>query len=78
MLAFIALNNSWKQKRFLRKKKKKQTRAEMESGKNGLLLSLGATMASVDLRLGLCGSQNHSQRQKRQHARARVSEPSFQ
>lgn len=50
----------------------------MESGKNGLPLSLGATMASVDLRLGLCGSQNHSQRQKRQHARARVSEPSFQ
>lgn len=53
----------------------------MESGKNGLLLSLGATMAFVDLRLGLCGSQNHSQRQKRQkrqHARARVSEPSFQ
>lgn len=50
----------------------------MESGKNGLPLSLGATMASVDLRLGLCGSQNHSQRQKHQHACARVSEPSLQ
>lgn len=34
----------------------------MESGKNGSSLSSGVTMDSVDLRLGLRRSQNHSQR----------------